>query len=662
MHTEPLALTAATAVSAMGRGSCAMLDALRSGRGGLRPNDFDPGGADCVTSSLGWIGRVDDIEHHALPAGLSDYECRNNRLADMALRTDGFAAAVAAAIRRHGADRIAVVLGTSTSGVLSSEDAYLARDAAGRLPPSFNYALTHDMVSVARYVRAALDLRGPAMVVSTACASAAKTFIEASHLIRAGLCDAAIIGGVDTLCRLTLRGFAALGLISPVPCRPCDAARSGISIGEAAGFALLEPGDGPLLLLGAGASSDGYHMSAPHPEGIGAIAAMRGALSAAGLPGDAVDYVSLHGTGTPANDAMEDAAVTAVFGPGMGLRLDQGMVGAHAGRVRRGGRGDGGDDDRARPAARLPRRRPTRPRLPRPGPDGHGIPAGPPRHGERVRLRRHQLQPAARRTRLTVGPVAVIRSVAVLGPGLLGWTASRPILAGTAPWQTGDVVLPAPTILSATERRRTGPVIRLALAVATEAAEASGLDPRSLRTVFGSGNGDALTVGAILEAISAPDGFVSPTQFHNSVHNAAAGYWSIGVGSTRPACCIACEDWTFAASLMKAVAECHVEGEPVLLCVYDTPMPPPLDAVRSLSCVFGVALVLAPDGAGPRLSVRWDGAPATGQQPLHPALLAVAAGNPAARSLRLLEALARGGRHEFDLDYLGGRLQVGVTP
>ena len=188
--------------------------------------------------------------------------------------------------------------------------------------------------------------------------------------------------------------------------------------------------------------------------------------------------------------------------------------------------------------------------------------------------------------------------VGVLGPGLAGWAASRAVLAGEAAWQPGEVVLPPPAILPATERRRAGPVARLALAVASEAAEASGLPPGSLRPVFGSGNGDSITVSAILDALAQPDGFVSPTQFHNSVHNAAAGYWSIGTGSGRPATCLGCHDWTFAASLMKAVAECAAEREPVLLCVYDVPMPAPLDAKRPTDCVFGAAFVLAPEGLG----------------------------------------------------------------
>jgi 3-oxoacyl-[acyl-carrier-protein] synthase I len=306
---RPLPVTATTIVSAMGRGAAATLDAVRERRSGLRPCDFGE-----VT--MGYVGRVDGVEAHALPANLGRFDCRNNRLADMALHTDGFAEAVAAAIDRYGADRIAVVLGTSTSGVLSGEDAYRGRDpASGALPEAFDHEHTHDMFSSARYLHEALGLRGPALVVSTACASSSRSFIDAYHLIAAGICDAAIAGGVDSLCRMTLLGFGALELVSPGPCRPCDVGRNGISIGEAAGFALLErDGSSDFALLGYGATSDGYHMSSPHPEGAGAIAAMREALRKAGLQPSAVDYVSLHGTGTRANDAAEDRAVADVFG------------------------------------------------------------------------------------------------------------------------------------------------------------------------------------------------------------------------------------------------------------------------------------------------------------------------------------------------------------
>jgi 3-oxoacyl-[acyl-carrier-protein] synthase-1 len=318
---RPLVLTATTVVSAIGRGAAPTLAALRDRRSGLRRCDFQG-----ITA--GFVGRVPDVEAHALPPGLARFDCRNNRLADLALRTDGFAAVVAAARDRYGAARIAVVVGTSTSGVLSTEQAYGARDArTGALPESFDYDHAHEMFSLAHFVRTALGLRGPAMTVSTACASSAQAFIDARQWIDAGLCDAAVVGGADSLCGMTLRGFASLELVSPVPCAPCDAARAGISIGEAAGFALLErEGDG-IALVGCGASSDGYHMSAPHPEAAGAVAAMRGALHSAGLSPAEIDYVNLHGTGTRANDAAEDLAVQAVFGKATACSSTKGWTG-----------------------------------------------------------------------------------------------------------------------------------------------------------------------------------------------------------------------------------------------------------------------------------------------------------------------------------------------
>ena len=311
---QPLAIAASTLVTAVGHGAAATLAALRDRRGGLTPCDFEPDD----NQQRGHIGRVSDVERHGLPIPLTRFDCRNNRLADLALATDGFDYAVERAKTRYGADRIGVVLGTSTSGVLSCENAYRDRHPnTGALPKSFDFLHTHDMFSLADFVGARLGLRGPAMVISSACASSALSLVDAFRLIAAGVCDAVVAGGADSLCQMTLHGFSALGLISELPCRPCDVSRDGISIGEAAGFVLLEraePGDQRLALLGYGASSDGHHMSAPHPEGAGAIAAMRQALARAGLSPDAIDYVNLHGTGTPANDAIEDLAVFETFG------------------------------------------------------------------------------------------------------------------------------------------------------------------------------------------------------------------------------------------------------------------------------------------------------------------------------------------------------------
>jgi 3-oxoacyl-[acyl-carrier-protein] synthase-1 len=318
---RPFVLTATTVISAVGRGSAATLDALRSRRSGLRPCDF-------ANVTDGYIGRVEAVETHLLPSALAHFDCRNNRLADLALRTDGFADAVAGARDRYGPGRIAVIVGSSTSGVLSTEEAYRARDlGTGMLPASFDYPHTHDMFSLAHFVRSALRLRGPAMVISTACASSAQTFIDACHLIESGECDAAVVGGADSLCGLTLRGFASLELISPVPCRPCDADRAGISIGEAAGFALIEQTGNGTVLLGYGTSCDGHHMSAPHPQAAGAVAAMQSALASGGLDPASIDYVNLHGTGTRANDAMEDQAVASVLGSATACSSTKGWTG-----------------------------------------------------------------------------------------------------------------------------------------------------------------------------------------------------------------------------------------------------------------------------------------------------------------------------------------------
>ena len=198
------------------------------------------------------------------------------------------------------------------------------------MPADFDYDHTHDLQALPRYVRARLGLAGPAFAVSTACTSATRSFLDAAALIATGLVDAAVVGGVDTLCGMTLLGFNALELLSEGQCRPCAGDRDGICIGEAAGFALLQrpaAGDSGPFLLGVGASSDGHHMSSPHPDGLGAVVAMRAALQAAGLAPAEIDYINLHGTGTRANDAMEDRAVFQVFGDAVPCSSTKGYSG-----------------------------------------------------------------------------------------------------------------------------------------------------------------------------------------------------------------------------------------------------------------------------------------------------------------------------------------------
>jgi 3-oxoacyl-[acyl-carrier-protein] synthase I len=320
---QPVAISQHTLTTAIGVGLDATLAALREGRTGLAPRHF-------LDAALhGWIGEVDGVDAIVLPPHLHEFDCRNNRLAWLALEQDGFIAAVARARARWGAERIGVFLGTSTSGLLQTELAYRHRQPDGSLPNDFIYAPTQNTYSVAAFTATALELAGPSFVVSTACSSSAKVFGNAARMMAAGLIDAAVVGGVDSLCLTTLYGFNSLELLSSDICRPWDAQRHGLSIGEAASFALLERDCAAPQgwLLGVGESNDGHHMSTPHPEGAGAIAAMRMALADAALQPRDIDYVNLHGTATPSNDAAEDRAVAAVFGTDVPCSSTKGATG-----------------------------------------------------------------------------------------------------------------------------------------------------------------------------------------------------------------------------------------------------------------------------------------------------------------------------------------------
>jgi 3-oxoacyl-[acyl-carrier-protein] synthase-1 len=324
---NPLTLTHYTLTSSLGTGLDAHIDALRGLRSGLAPCAFESARLDT------WVGQVPDHQLAPVPLSLARYDCRNNRLAHLALTQDRFDEAVAEARSRYGAHRIGLFLGTSTSGILQTELAYRRRDAiTGALPADFDYAGTQNSFSLGQFVQARLGLSGPAAVISTACSSSAKVFAAAARMIAAGVCDAAIVGGTDSLCLTTLYGFNSLELLSPAPCRPFDAERSGISIGEGAGFAVLETAPAQdraeaIQLLGAGESSDAHHMSTPHPDGLGARLAMEAALSSASLRPADIDYINLHGTATRTNDASEDKAVVGLFGEHTACSSTKGATG-----------------------------------------------------------------------------------------------------------------------------------------------------------------------------------------------------------------------------------------------------------------------------------------------------------------------------------------------
>jgi 3-oxoacyl-[acyl-carrier-protein] synthase I len=309
---QPLHISHSTLSTSLGLGLDANWQAISTQASGLTPCQFET-----VTLPT-YIGEVQGVDAIQLSADHALFDCRNNRLAELALRQDGFLQAIERLKNTYGAQRIGVFLGTSTSGIFQTELAYRQRDTHGALPASFAYAQTHNTYSVADYVRSRCELTGPAWVISSACSSGGKVFGNAQRMIQSGLIDAAIVGGVDSLCLTTLYGFASLELTSPVPCQPYGLNRQGISIAEAAGFSIVErlPAKMPqtgTLLLAVGESSDAHHMSSPQPQGLGALAAMQAALAAANLQPEQIDYVNLHGTSTPSNDAAEDQAMMALF-------------------------------------------------------------------------------------------------------------------------------------------------------------------------------------------------------------------------------------------------------------------------------------------------------------------------------------------------------------
>lgn len=322
---QPVFITSLTAVTACGAGLREHLDALVEHRCCLRPARLIQPGFSTCTGEVEMV--LPDIR-----GPLQSYGSRNARIALAALDSEGraFRQAVAAAIARYGADRVGIIIGTSTSGIYETELAYQDYAATGEMPDSFDFKHRHAWVATADFIKKELGLGGPCHAISTACSSSGKAIAAGQRMIETGICDAVLVGGVDSICHMTLFGFRSLELTSETPCRPLDRDRDGISIGEGAALLLLErdrvDASDPLL-LGYGESSDAHHMTAPHPEGIGASQAMRTAMSMAGLHADDIGYVNLHATGTRLNDQSEMRAMADTFGPATACSGTKGITG-----------------------------------------------------------------------------------------------------------------------------------------------------------------------------------------------------------------------------------------------------------------------------------------------------------------------------------------------
>ena len=300
-----LYLTEMGIVCALGAGQDEVLRRLlECDRSGMMPH------GPLLTGRSTVVGRVDEALE-PLPSSLAELDCRNNRLLAAAL--DQIAPAVGSLRESFGPHRVAVILGTSTSGIAAGEDAFEALTRTGRMPEHFHYR-QQEIGTIAEFAARYLELSGLRYTVSTACSSSAKALASAHRLLEADRCDAVIVGGADSLCRLTLNGFDALESLAPGLCNPFSVNRNGINIGEAACVFVLTRAPGPVRLFGVGESSDGYHMSAPDPNGVGAEIAIRAALEQAGVTAGDIGYLNLHGTATPKNDEMESRVVARVFG------------------------------------------------------------------------------------------------------------------------------------------------------------------------------------------------------------------------------------------------------------------------------------------------------------------------------------------------------------
>jgi 3-oxoacyl-[acyl-carrier-protein] synthase I len=310
---QGIPITAYSACNGLGQTTAEVLEALFAGRRGLTPADPSFG----VPT---WVGAVPG-ELPALGPALASFESRQARIAQLV--TLPLLPAVERAKQRWGADRVALILGTSTAGIAESERAWVHHRDTGSLPADYALERQHALYATIEVVRALTGVRGPGYVVSTACSSSGKVFASAQRLLAAGIVDAAIVGGVDSLCKLTVRGFASLEVLSAEPCRPFSSERRGINIGEGGALLLLErraPGvEGiGVELLGVGESSDAHHMTAPHPQGLGARMAMERALARAGIDREEVDQINVHGTGTTMNDETESRAIHDLFAGELG--------------------------------------------------------------------------------------------------------------------------------------------------------------------------------------------------------------------------------------------------------------------------------------------------------------------------------------------------------
>jgi 3-oxoacyl-[acyl-carrier-protein] synthase-1 len=622
-------VTAFSAISAAGRSADDVIAVSELGRTALSTGQAH-------WSSTGYCGTVQGIDE-ALSGAVGDLDARVARIARAGLRP--IDEHVRRAVERWGPHRVAVVLGTSTGGIAETEHAFGELARSGRLPDAFDLDRQHAFSALVELLTRLTGARGVAFAVSTACASSNKVLGTAQRLLATGFADAVLAGGADSLCATTLRGFAGLRVLSASPCRPFDEARDGITIGEGAGFLLLERNSADALcyLLGVGESSDAHHMTAPHPEGLGAEQSMRGALSMAGIDGGGVDYVHAHGTGTPLNDQVESDAILRVVGPDVPVSSTKGIIGHLLGAA-------GALSTAACAAALLRGRLPVNVGLSRRDPKIGVRLVERPTEGHLRRVLANTFAFGGCNASVLLGtapahdPPRVPRTIALAGASF--WTPGYPTLAHALSDERTDSLLPEARLLSPRARGRASPLTRMFAEVIGQLAAPGRLDLGSIPAIYGSAYGEMTTTLSLLEAIAGGDALLSPIRFQASVHNAAAGLLSIESQNRSFSTAVAAGPTTAAMALVEAVAWLQAHGGDVIVAVADEAAPAPLwrgPAYPPVAMALHLTAEPPPPGALERAILKdLRRAPLPERKPTLQRFEA----NPSAGALSLLDAFA----------------------
>jgi 3-oxoacyl-[acyl-carrier-protein] synthase I len=619
----PYAITSYGISNALGKETAAVLSGLFAGATGLTLEQPFPG-----RSQPGFwtpLGRTDlgTKAPFALPPS-EGFSTRQDVLASLGL-ADVFKAA-RDAVDRYGPSRVAVILGTSTGGIESSEFAYQTLLESGRLPEGFSYDQHHALDAAARRVAARVGTTGPMYVVSTACSSSAKALASASRLLAGEWVDAALVGGVDSLCLLTLLGFHGLGVVDPVGCRPFAADRRGMNVGEGAAFVLLErEARSAVYLVGTGETSDAHHMAHPHPEGDGAQRAISAALEEANIEARQVDYVNAHGTGTLANDAAEAGALLRVLGRSPLVSSTKGQTGHLLGAS--------GVTEAVFCAAAIQRQI---------APGNRGVDNPELGLNVCVQPRAHVIDLALSSSFAFGGSNAVLAFASERAAKRSGKSVPKATRWLTLMQLTCDTTAPEKgALLSPRALGRASP-LTVSFANLLSRLAAGGAAIAHVPQVFGSAFGEMHTTLELLD-LQATRGESSPLRFQHSVHNAAQGVLSIAVGHRGFATSLSAGRTTLAMALLEAFGLVAAGYGEVLVMVAEEAAPSPLSV--STYGPLGVALHLSAtaDPRRPRLSLVPE-LPAGNERALPPAPREDLRQNPIADALDVAWLCQRGQR------------------